>query len=93
MIDVPQDPEWHPEGNVWRHTLLVCDAAAGIAGKEQLLQTDVIVLLLSSLCHDVGKPVTADPERESIVPRQQRVLNRAMFDSPQFRGRSRSENA
>ena len=58
MINVPQDPEWHPEGDVWRHTLLVCDAAADIAGKEQLLQADVVVLLLSSLCHDVGKPVT-----------------------------------
>ena len=25
---VPQDPEWHPEGDVGRHTMLVADAAA-----------------------------------------------------------------
>ena len=25
---VPQDPEWHPEGNVWVHTLMVLDVAA-----------------------------------------------------------------
>ena len=25
---VPQDPEWHPEGDVWVHTLMVLDVAA-----------------------------------------------------------------
>ncbi len=27
LIDVPQDPEWHPEGDVFVHTLLVVDRA------------------------------------------------------------------
>src|SRR5438874_2798482 len=27
LIDVPQDPEWHPEGDVWVHTLLTVDRA------------------------------------------------------------------
>ena len=27
---VPQDPEWHPEGDVWVHTLMVLDAAAAL---------------------------------------------------------------
>lgn len=29
---VPQDPEWHPEGDVWVHTLMVLDAAAALCG-------------------------------------------------------------
>ena len=29
---VPQDPEWHPEGDVWVHTLMVLDAAAALRG-------------------------------------------------------------
>ena len=29
---VPQDPEWHPEGDVWVHTLMVLDAAASLRG-------------------------------------------------------------
>ena len=29
---VPQDPEWHPEGDVWVHTLLVLDVAASLRG-------------------------------------------------------------
>ena len=28
LRDVPQDPEWHPEGDVWVHTLMVLDVAA-----------------------------------------------------------------
>ena len=27
LYDCPQDPEWHPEGNVWIHTLMVIDEA------------------------------------------------------------------
>lgn len=34
LVGVPQDPEWHPEGDVWVHTLLVCDAAAAIANRH-----------------------------------------------------------
>ena len=31
---VPQDPEWHPEGDVWVHTLMVLDAAATLRGAQ-----------------------------------------------------------
>ena len=29
---VPQDPKWHPEGDVWLHTLMVLDVAATLRG-------------------------------------------------------------
>ena len=28
LEETPQDPEWHPEGDVWVHTLQVIDQAA-----------------------------------------------------------------
>ena len=31
---VPQDPEWHPEGDVWVHTLMVLDVAASLRDGE-----------------------------------------------------------
>ena len=34
MRGVPQDPEWHPEGDVWVHTLMVLDAAATLRGAQ-----------------------------------------------------------
>ena len=57
---VPQDPEWHPEGDVWMHTMHVCDAAAVIAERDQLNDFDRSVLLFSALCHDLGKPATTE---------------------------------
>ena len=50
-----QDPEWHPEGDVWRHTLQVVDAAAGLRSGHR--ERDLL-LLWSALLHDIGKPPT-----------------------------------
>jgi tRNA nucleotidyltransferase (CCA-adding enzyme) len=54
LVGVPQDPKWHPEGDVWKHTLMVVDAAAELrdGGDEDL------VLMFAALCHDFGKPET-----------------------------------
>ena len=49
---VPQDRRWHPEGDVWIHTLMVVDEAAHLrrGGDNDL------ALMLGALCHDLGKP-------------------------------------
>ncbi|MFM7058885.1 MAG: HD domain-containing protein [Planctomycetota bacterium] len=60
---VPQDSQWHPEGDVWVHTLHVCDAAATISEREKLDEDDRIQLLLAALCHDLGKPSTTVPDQ------------------------------
>lgn len=52
----PQEPEWHPEGDVWIHTLLAIDVAKGeIAG---LRKEKALAVLLAVVCHDFGKPAT-----------------------------------
>lgn len=58
LVGVPQDPGWHPEGDVWIHTRLVCDQAAEVATREQLGETARLELLFAALCHDLGKPAT-----------------------------------
>ena len=57
---VPQDSEWHPEGDAWIHTLLVCDAAAALADREALSEERRVILLLAALCHDLGKATTTE---------------------------------
>jgi len=52
LIGCPQDPRWHPEGDVWNHTLAALDAAAGLRGNDN---DDALVLMLAVLCHDFGK--------------------------------------
>ena len=55
LVDVPQDPRWHPEGCVWTHTLMVVDEAAGLRSGDA--EQDGW-LMWSALLHDLGKPET-----------------------------------
>jgi tRNA nucleotidyltransferase (CCA-adding enzyme) len=55
---VPQDPEWHPEGDVDIHTGLVLDAAARIAQRDSLEGDARAVLLFAALSHDFAKATT-----------------------------------
>lgn len=57
LIGTPQDPIWHPEGDVWQHTLMVIDNAA-VFRDEFYYQDDFAALMLGALCHDLGKPYT-----------------------------------
>jgi tRNA nucleotidyltransferase (CCA-adding enzyme) len=54
----PQHQIYHPEGDVFVHTGLVCDAAAHIAEREALPAEERTILLFAALCHDLGKPAT-----------------------------------
>jgi tRNA nucleotidyltransferase (CCA-adding enzyme) len=56
LIDCPQDPVWHPEGNVWGHTCQVVDQAARITTRYQWSNEIRELMLFSALCHDLGKP-------------------------------------
>jgi tRNA nucleotidyltransferase (CCA-adding enzyme) len=51
-----QEPEWHPEGDVWVHTLLVLDQARRRI--DDLPHAQQITVMLGALCHDLGKPPT-----------------------------------
>jgi tRNA nucleotidyltransferase (CCA-adding enzyme) len=59
---VAQDPEWHPEGDVWTHTMLVVDVAADLRAGDAA----DFALMLGALCHDLGKPATTTVERGRI---------------------------
>lgn len=56
LIDVPQEPEWHPEGDVFVHTRLVLDRARALI--DDLPYPKQVTVMLAALCHDLGKPAT-----------------------------------
>lgn len=58
LIGCKQEPRYHPEGDVWIHTTLVCNAAAHIADRDGLGANDRQIVLFAALCHDLGKPAT-----------------------------------
>lgn len=58
LVDVPQDPEWHPEGDVFVHTQLVTDRARELIG--DLPYAKQVTVMLAALAHDFGKPATTE---------------------------------
>jgi len=71
-----QEPEWHPEGDVWVHTLQVIDRAR--ARIDDLERPQKIAVMLGAVCHDFGKPATTafidgrirsmDHEEQGVAP-------------------------
>jgi tRNA nucleotidyltransferase (CCA-adding enzyme) len=56
LIGCEQEPEWHPEGDVWIHTLMVIDRAREMNG--DLDRPRLLTVMLGAVCHDLGKPAT-----------------------------------
>ena len=58
LIGAPQDPEWHPEGDVFVHTCHCCDAMARLPEWQSADPESRAVYMLAILAHDFGKPST-----------------------------------
>ncbi|MDP3793368.1 MAG: HD domain-containing protein [Candidatus Uhrbacteria bacterium] len=73
LKQTPQEPEWHPEGDVWIHTLMVVDQAAKIIRREtwnvKPETSEKLQVMLGALCHDLGKPSTTKMGEKAGVPR------------------------
>jgi tRNA nucleotidyltransferase (CCA-adding enzyme) len=58
LVACPQEPEWHPEGDVWVHTLQVVDQTRQRI--DDLPRPQRLALMLGAVCHDFGKPATTE---------------------------------
>jgi len=68
LIGCPQDPGWHPEGDVWTHTLHCMDAfAARRLHGEENAGWENLVVGLAVLCHDMGKPATTFTDEDGRI--------------------------
>jgi putative nucleotidyltransferase with HDIG domain len=56
--ETPQDPRWHPEGDVLVHSLWAADLAAAYAERHSVDPDRRELLVLAALVHDIGKPQT-----------------------------------
>ena len=61
LIGVPQNRRFHPEGDVWVHTMQVLDEAAALRDRAE----HPLAFMLSALCHDFGKAVTTE-EKDGV---------------------------
>jgi tRNA nucleotidyltransferase (CCA-adding enzyme) len=76
LAGCPQEPEWHPEGDVWVHNLQVIDQAR--TRIEDIPRPQQLAVMLGAVCHDLGKPATTkfidgrirslDHEEQGVAP-------------------------
>jgi len=76
LAGCPQEHEWHPEGDVWVHTLQVIDQAR--TRVDDLPRPERLAVMLGAVCHDLGKPATTafldgrirsiDHEEQGVAP-------------------------
>lgn len=82
---IEQDPRWHPEGDVFTHSLQALDAAVAYSYED--VQT-TLALRYAALCHDLGKvsttvrasdgSITSYGHETAGVPLTKRLLARIM---------------
>ncbi len=76
LVGCPQEPEWHPEGDVWVHTLQVVDQAR--TRIADLPRPKQLAVMVGAVAHDLGKPATTafidgrirsiDHEEQGVAP-------------------------
>jgi tRNA nucleotidyltransferase (CCA-adding enzyme) len=63
LVETEQSPQHHPEGNVWKHTMLVVDNAAKVKG----LSENPRAFMWGALLHDLGKAPTTKIRKGKIT--------------------------
>jgi tRNA nucleotidyltransferase (CCA-adding enzyme) len=96
LVGCEQEPEWHPEGDVWVHTLMVIDQARQRI--DDLEYAERLIVMLAAVTHDFGKPATTafidgrirslNHEEEGVAPAAAFLdrLNIHSFDGRDVRG-------
>lgn len=56
LKNVPQNPQYHSEGDVYCHTRLVCSKVTELEEWQELTEKEQELLFLAAAFHDVGKP-------------------------------------
>ena len=80
LVGCPQEHEWHPEGDVWVHTLQVVDQAR--TRVDDLSRPKQLVIMVGAVTHDFGKPATtafSDGRIRSIDHEEQGVAPASAF--------------
>lgn len=62
LIGAKQNEQYHQEGDVWNHTMLVLDEAAKLRDRTK----QPLYFMLSALCHDFGKPIALSVDENGV---------------------------
>ncbi|MDE6517614.1 MAG: HD domain-containing protein, partial [Acetatifactor sp.] len=76
---VPQNPEYHGEGDVLRHTEMVCGELTKLAPWQALPEEEKALLFLAAAFHDIGKPACTKQEEGKWVSPKHTLVGEKIF--------------
>lgn len=79
LRNVPQNPEYHAEGDVYRHTEMVCEKLTKFSEWQELDAGEQEMLFLTAAFHDIGKPACTKLEDGKWVSPKHTIVGEKEF--------------
>lgn len=79
LKEVPQNPEYHGEGDVYRHTEMVCRELVNLPEWLELEAAEQELLFLAAAFHDIGKAACTKQEDGKWVSPKHTIVGEKDF--------------
>ena len=89
LKDVPQNPDYHGEGDVLRHTEMVCEELTGLVSWQLLPDKEKTLLFLAAAFHDIGKAACTKQEEGKWVSPKHTIVGEKIFRRIAYREEER----
>lgn len=86
---VQQNPQYHAEGDVYRHTRLVCEEMTKLGQWQSLPEMEQELLFLAGAFHDIGKPACTRLEDGKWTSPKHTIVGEKVFRAMAYRGQER----
>ncbi|MCM1064691.1 MAG: AAA family ATPase [Eubacterium sp.] len=85
LKNIPQNPEYHGEGDVYRHTEMVCGKLMTLPQWQDAGEEEQAILFLAAAFHDIGKAVCTKQEDGKWVSPKHTMVGEKMFRRMAYR--------
>ena len=79
LKNIPQNPEYHGEGDVYQHTEMVCGKLVELPEWRELEKEEQELLFLAGAFHDIGKPACTKQEDGQWVSPKHTIIGEKEF--------------
>lgn len=85
LKNIPQDPAYHGEGDVYSHTEMVCEVLLSHTEWKTLSMEDQEILFLAAAFHDIGKTACTKQENGKWISPKHTIVGEKIFRQMVFR--------
>ena len=85
LKNVPQNPEYHGEGDVYHHTEMVCEKLVRLSEWQNLGKEEQELLFLAATFHDIGKAACTKQEDGKWISPKHTIIGEKEFRRVAYR--------